>query len=128
MRKIYLTIRLLAVSMLCVLITSCSKEPVPDNSMISVEKTELVFSQKGESKEFDILYPNEWSIEAEGLEFYYGINMANIKDFTIQPISGKGNTKVVVELKNKVTESYSVDLKIAGKNNHVTIKLNALTK
>lgn len=124
----YFVIGLLAVSALCVLIASCSKEPAPDNSIISVENTELVFSQKNESKEFNISYPGEWSIVAEGLDIYYGVNAANIKDFTIHPISGEGNTKVVVELKAEVTESYSVDLKITGKNNHVIVKLNTVIK
>jgi hypothetical protein len=129
MKTMYLLIGILTVLMLCIFITSCGKEhDEPDNSIISVEETELTFSQISESKDFNISSPGEWYIDAEGLEVYLGVDAASIKNFIIYPISGKGNTKITVELKNEITEDYSIDLKIIGKNNQVVVKLKALAE
>jgi hypothetical protein len=69
---------------------------------------------------------DEWHLEAEGLERYFGGNMADVKDFTVDPASGKGKTNVVITLRNELTGSYATDLKVVGKNNQVTVKLNAV--
>lgn len=68
---------------------------------------------------------DEWHLEADGLSVYYGPNMADVKDFTVTPISGKENIKVSVTLRNELTESYVVDLKVVGKSNQVIVKLKA---
>jgi hypothetical protein len=68
---------------------------------------------------------DEWHLEADGLEHYFGPNMADVRDFTVEPASGKGKTKVSVTLNNELTENYVVDLKVVGKNNQAVVKLNA---
>ena len=119
--KIFVFGRILVVSMLCVLIAACD-----ESNPVSVDKTELSFSQVNESKEFLVSCPGEWYLDAAGLEMYYGPNMANLRDFRIYPTSGTGNTMITVELINEIVETYSVDLKVIGKNNQALVKLKTL--
>ena len=125
----YLLIGISVGLILCVFTTSCGEDHKElDNNMMRVEKTELTFSQIPESKEFNISYPDEWYIEAEGLERYYGIDIASLRDFIIYPTSGKGNAKITIELKNEITENYSIDLKVIGKDTQAVVKIKALTE
>ncbi|MDR2287133.1 MAG: hypothetical protein LBE04_06630 [Prevotellaceae bacterium] len=123
---------LLAGLMLTILLcfaSSCSKDEdsTQVNEVLEVDQSELTFTQTGESKEFTVLYAGEWYFEATGLEGYYGLDKADVKDFTIEPASGKGNTKVTVTLKNDLTESYDVALKVVTANNQLIVKLKAVT-
>jgi hypothetical protein len=93
---------------------------------INVEQPELTFTQNGESKKFSVIYTGKWRLEATGLERYYGPDKADVRDFTVEPVSGKGNTQVTVTLKNDLTESYDVALKVVTENSHLTIKLKAV--
>jgi hypothetical protein len=68
---------------------------------------------------------DEWHLEAEGLSVYYGVNMADVRDFTIAPVSGKGNIKVTVTLKAEQIENYVVDLKVISGNDTAIVKLKA---
>ena len=123
----YLLKVLTIITSVCLFIVSCSKND-DINKHLSVDISELDFSQE-EEKFFNILINDseEWYFEANDLERYYGVNMANVKDFTIEPTWGKGKSKVSVKLRNKIYESYFVDLKIkiVGKNNHINVKLKA---
>ncbi|MDR1603155.1 MAG: hypothetical protein LBS42_12120, partial [Tannerella sp.] len=85
----YLAGGLAIIAVVCFLPASCSK-----NEELSVDKTELTFTQKDENKEFTVSCNgmDEWHLEAEGLERYFGGNMADVKDFTVDPASGKGKT------------------------------------
>jgi hypothetical protein len=104
------------------LLVSCNK--IVDEKL-SIDKTELTFTQKDERKEFLVSCEGEeeWRFEAEGLERYFGGNMADVRDFTVEPVSGKGKTRVFVTLRNEPVGSYTIDLKAIGKNNQVIIKL-----
>lgn len=119
-------------AVVCFLLTGCDNreniEQISDEK-VSVDKTELVFTEKDESIGFNILCDEtaEWHLEADGLSVYYGPNMADIKDFTVEPVSGKGNIKVSVTLRNELTESYEVDLRVVGKNSQAAVKLRANT-
>jgi hypothetical protein len=129
MKKIYyLAVGLMFIVILCFVVISCSKDKDTErvDEKIDVDQSELTFTQKGESKDFNVFCTNEWHFEATGLEGYYGPNMADVKDFTIEPASGTGNTKVTVTLKNDLTESYDVPLKIVTENNHIILKLKAV--
>jgi hypothetical protein len=105
---------------------SCNKKEVEEKETLSVDRTELILMQKDESADFNISSSGEWHIDAEGLEGYYGPNMGDVKDFTIAPVTGNGNTKVSVTLKNEVTESYDIDITITGKKEQLTVKLKAV--
>jgi hypothetical protein len=127
MKQMYYLIGGIAViAIVCFLCSSCSKdegvEKITDDK-VSVDKTELNFSQKDENQVFSLFCMDEWHLEAEGLSVYYGPNMADVRDFTIAPISGKGNIKVTVTLNAEQTESYVVDLKVVGKNSQAIVKL-----
>ncbi|MDR3266413.1 MAG: hypothetical protein LBT24_02460 [Tannerella sp.] len=130
-QKYYLLGGLLLVTVICLLLAGCEKkeevEKVSDDEKMSVDKTELTFTQKGENKEFNVSCDGteEWHLEADGLERYIGPNMADVKDFTIEPVSGMGKTKVSVTLNSELTGSYVVDLKVVGKNNQEVVKLKA---
>ncbi|MDR2384967.1 MAG: hypothetical protein LBD80_04815, partial [Tannerella sp.] len=128
MKKInYLTRGLMLITILSFVLISCNKEEdVEQLEEINVDQSELTFTQNGESKEFTVLYTGEWYFEATGLEGYYGPNEATVKDFTIAPASGKGNTKATVTLKNDLTENYDVDLKVVTANDTLIIKLKAV--
>jgi hypothetical protein len=116
---------LLVIGIFSVVFTSCDKEDKPEDIKIGVDETELSFTQKEEIKEFNISYPDEWHLEAEGLELYICPDMADVKDFTVAPVWGKGNAKVSVTLRNEITESYAIDLKVVGGNDTVVVKLKA---
>ncbi|MDR1168078.1 MAG: hypothetical protein LBK53_04195 [Heliobacteriaceae bacterium] len=105
---------------------SCNKKEVEEKEPLSVDRTELILMQKDGSADFNISSSGEWHIDAEGLEGYYGPNMGDVKDFTIAPVTGNGNTKVSVTLKNEVTESYDIDITITGKKEQLTVKLKAV--
>jgi hypothetical protein len=116
------------IAVVCFLLTSCDKNENVEqmtNDKVSVDKTELAFTQKDENKVFNLSCMDEWHLEADGLSVYYGTNMADVKDFTIEPVAGKGNIKITVTLKNELTESYIADLKVVGKSNQVIVKLKA---
>ena len=107
----------------CLLLAGCEKKD--DADKVRVDSSELTFSHK-ESREFNISCTDEWHIEADGLDRYYGGNMADVRDFTIEPASGMGTTKVTITLRDEPAENYDVVLKIIGKNNQATLKLIAL--
>jgi hypothetical protein len=126
----YLTGGLVVVTVVCFLLVSCNKNEdieKADDEKLSVDKTELSFMQKDESKNFYVSIDDtkEWYLEADGLERYFGPNMADVRDFTIEPVSGKGKTEISVTLRNEPAESYIVDLKIVETNNQVIVKLRA---
>lgn len=127
----YLAGGIAVIAIVCFLCSSCSKnediEKISDDK-VSVDKTDLVFSQKDESQLFNLFCLDEWHLEAEELNVYYGSNMADVRDFTITPISGKGNIKVSITLKAEPSENYVVDLKVVGKNNQVLVKLKAVAE
>jgi hypothetical protein len=108
--------------------TGCSKGEDSErvDEIINVDQSELTFTQKGEIKELSVSCTGEWHFEATGLEGYYGSDMADVKDFNLNPASGKGNTKVTVTLKNDLTESYDIALKVVTKSNHIIVKLKAV--
>ncbi|MDR1169475.1 MAG: hypothetical protein LBK97_01410 [Prevotellaceae bacterium] len=122
----YLFGKILSVATLFFFFTSCNKKEIEEKETLSVDKTELIFMQKDESTDFNISSSGEWHIDAEGLEGYYGTNMGDVKDFTIAPVTGNGNTKISVTLKNEVPESYDIDLTITGKKEQLTVKLKAI--
>jgi hypothetical protein len=130
MKKIhYLSGGLMVVAILCFLLVSCKKEEDSKKikvEEISVDQSDFTFTQKDENREFTVSCAGEWHFEATGWEGYYGPNMADVKDFNIEPASGKGNTKVKVILKNELTESYDVALKVVTENNQVIVKLKAI--
>lgn len=122
MKEVYYILGgLLVVTIATFLLMGCDKK-----EEASVDKIELIFTQKEESKEFNISCTGEWHIEADGMEPYLGPNMADVKDFTFAPISGKGNAKVSVTLNNEIIESYDIELKIVGESNQVVVKLKAV--
>ena len=131
MKQIYYSIgRLVVFTVVCFFLSvSCNKNENSEEKL-RVDKTELAFIQKDESKNFYIFINDteEWHLEADGLEHYIGPNMADVRDFTIEPVSGKGKTKISVTLKNEPAESSIADLKVVGKNNHVIVKLRANAK
>lgn len=118
------------IAVVCFLLTGCDKqeniEQITDDK-VSVDKMELTFTQKDENKVFSLFCTDEWHLEADGLSAYYGPNMADLKDFTVEPVSEKGNIKVTVTLKAEPTESYTVDLNVVGKSNQAVVKLRANT-
>ncbi|MDR0681866.1 MAG: hypothetical protein LBG15_08490 [Dysgonamonadaceae bacterium] len=123
----YIAGGLMLMAILSFALVSCNKEKTVEKlEEISVDQSELTFTQKDESKELNVSYTGEWHFEATGLEGYYGPNKADVKDFTIEPASGKENTKVTVTLKNDLTESYDVDLKVVTESSSVTVKLKAV--
>jgi hypothetical protein len=123
----YLTGGLMLITVLSFVLVSCNKKKdIEKLEEISVDQSELTFTQKDESKDLNVLYTGEWHFEATGLEGYYGPNKADVKDFTIEPASGKGNTKVTVTLKNDLTESYDVALKVVTESSNITVKLKAV--
>ncbi|MDR0734001.1 MAG: hypothetical protein LBF08_08115 [Dysgonamonadaceae bacterium] len=126
----YLLGGLTIVAVLCFLPVSCDKKEDIRDDNISADKTELIFSETdNENKEFNISCDGEWHLEADELSLYYGVNMASIRDFTIEPVFGKGNTKMTVALKDErpeITENYEVDLKVVGGSNQVVVKLKAV--
>jgi hypothetical protein len=128
MKSHYLSGGLIIIAILCFIPVGCKDEDTEKTKVeeISVDQSDLTFSQKGESSEFTVSCIGEWRFEATGLEGYYGPNIADVKDFTIEPASGKGNTKVKVTLKNELTESYDVALKVVTENNQVIVKLKAI--
>jgi hypothetical protein len=95
------------------LLASCNKnediEKVSSKE-ISIDKTELIFTQKDESKELMIFCDDaeEWHLEAEGLERYIGPNGASAKDFTFAPAWGKGSSKLSIAMTNNLTEGYEI--------------------
>jgi hypothetical protein len=93
---------------------------------VSVDKTELTFTQKDESKELKISCESKWYLEADGIEYYYGSNMADFKDFIITPASGEGKTQITITLNNEPSASYNADLKIVEGDNHVIVKLKVV--
>jgi hypothetical protein len=118
--------RLATLFTLCLLSVRCSKqEPIVIVEEVKVNRDELTFTQKGDVGEFFVSYSGEWSVQAEGLEVYYGVNMASVRDFTIEPASGKGNGNVRVSLNHDLTESYEVVLTVVGKDSQATVTLRA---
>jgi hypothetical protein len=128
MKRIYYLLGglMFIVTLCCVIGCSKDKDSERVDEIINVDQSELTFTQKGESKDFSISCTSEWHFEATGLEGYYGPNMADVKDFTLEPASGKGTTKVTVTLKNELTESYDVALKVVTANNNIIVKLKAV--
>jgi hypothetical protein len=128
MKKLYCLLGGLMFIVVSCFVTGCSKDEDSKrvDEVIDVDQSELTFTQKGESKEFSISCTGEWHFEATGLEGYYGPNMADVKDFNLNPASGDGNTTVTVTLKNDLTENYDVALKIVTESNHIIIKLKAV--
>jgi hypothetical protein len=126
MKVMYLFGKLLSFVVLFFCLTSCKDKKEVEKETISVDKVELIFKQKGENANFNILSNGEWHIDAEGLEGYYGPNMGDVKDFTIAPVTGKGNTQISVTLNNEVTENYDIDLTVAGKDKQIIVKLKVV--
>jgi hypothetical protein len=119
----------LFMTLLCFILVGCKKDEDSEKikiDEINIDQSELTFTQKNESGDFTVSCTGEWHVEATGLEGYFGLNIAGVKDFTIDPASGKGNTKVTVTLENELTESYDVPLKVITENNQVIIKLKAI--
>jgi hypothetical protein len=126
---IHLAEKLMFISILSFIPAGCNQEKVVEQlEEISVDQSELTFTQNGESKEFSVIYTGEWHFEATGLERYYGSNKADVKDFTVEPVSGKGKTQVTVTLKNNPTENYDIALKIVTENRYRTVKLKAVAE
>lgn len=129
----YLIGGITVIAIVCFLCSSCSKdegvEKITDDK-VSVDKTELTFSQKDESKELMLSCDGvfEWHLEAEGLERHIGPNGASVRDFTLVPAWGTGSTKVSVTMINSLSENYEVTLYVVGnKDNQKTpIKLKAI--
>jgi len=117
----------------CFLLASCNKnediEKVSDKE-IRVDKTELTFTQKDETKELMISCNDaeEWHLETEGLERYIGPNGASAKDFTFVPAWGKGSTKLSITMTNNLSESYEIILYVVRNddNQKTTVRLNAV--
>jgi hypothetical protein len=107
------------ITVLSFVLVSCNEE-------ISADQSGLTFTQKDESKDFNVLYTGEWHFEATGLEGYYSPNKADIKDFTVELVSGKGNTRVTITLRNDLNENYNVALKVLADNNHAIVTLNTV--
>ncbi|MDR2690754.1 MAG: hypothetical protein LBB73_00380 [Dysgonamonadaceae bacterium] len=133
MKQMYCLARGIAViAVVYFLPASCDKKEDFSKKEISIDRTELTFSKEdSENKEFNVSCDGEWHIEADSLSMYYGVNMANVRDFTITPVSGKGNATVTVSLKNErpeITESYTVELNIIGKDSQTTLTLKAVAK
>ncbi|MDR2286278.1 MAG: hypothetical protein LBE04_02200 [Prevotellaceae bacterium] len=132
MKKIHYLLSggLMIMIVLCFILTACSKKDGDPEKVkvdeIEIDQSELTFIQKGESRDFTVSYTGEWHLEATGLEEYYGPNIASVKDFTVEPASGKGNTKVTVTLTNELTENYNVALKVVAENSQVIVKLKAI--
>lgn len=113
------------VALILMLFVCCGNKSESEIEELKVLQTELTYTEKGDSKEFTISYSDEWHMEADGLEGYLGPNRSKVGDFIISPTYGKGNAKITIELSEEITESYSVDLYVVGKNNQVTVKLKA---
>lgn len=111
------------ISLLICCNSNTETEIEPEIVELTVDKTELNYTDKNESQEFNISYPKEWRMEADDLDNYLGANAASVKNFIISPAYGKGNKKITVTLSGEVAESYSVDLKIVGENDTKTVKL-----
>jgi hypothetical protein len=82
MKKInYLALGLMFTVILCFAV-GCSKDKDSKrvDDVIDIDQSELTFTQKGESRDFNISRTSEWHFEATGLEGYYGPNMADVKD------------------------------------------------
>jgi hypothetical protein len=134
MKQMYCLLGVLAIIVvMCSLFASCNKnediEKVSDKE-ISVDKTELTFTEKDESKELMIFCDDaeEWHLEAEGLERYIGPNGASVKDFTIVPAWGKGSSKLSITIINKLSESYEITLYVVrnGDNQKTTVRLKSV--
>jgi hypothetical protein len=128
-RKYYLLSGLMVAAVLCFVLAGCSKkDEVKKIDEVTVDQTNLTFTQKGDSGEFNVACTEEWHLDAVGLEVLLGPDIATIKDFSIGPVGGKGNAKITVTLDNDLTESYDVALKIVGKDNTVIVKLKAIAE
>lgn len=129
----YLLGGLAIITVVCFLLASCNKneeiEKVSDKE-ISVDKTELTFTQKDESKELMIFCDDakEWHLEAEGLERYIGPNGASVKDFTFVPAWGKGSSKLSITMTNNLSENYEIILNVVRNedNQKTTVRLKAV--
>jgi hypothetical protein len=122
---------LVIITVVCFLMTGCDKNEKGSDKDISVDKAELTFTQKDESKELMIFCDDteEWHLEAEGLERYIGPNGASVKDFSFVPAWGKGNSKLSITVTNNLSENYEIILYIVRNedNQKAAVKLKAVT-
>lgn len=118
--KLFSLLFLLWVSILL----SCSKEEKPQ--VLDVNKAELQFPTGASTREFNITTSGDWLIEANGLEFLYGGNMGRADWYTVEPLGGKGDTKVAVTSKEETAgNTATLKIKYDGKEKTVVLKQDA---
>ncbi|MDR3128969.1 MAG: hypothetical protein LBU03_01785 [Tannerellaceae bacterium] len=117
---------IVAVVLIGLIFISCEKGEKIKSGEISVDKTEMTFTQEKESQEFNISCIGKWALRNEELDHYLGPNMAKLHDFIISPVSGRGNTTVTVTLKRMPSESYEMEMEIVGGDSPVIVKLKTI--
>lgn len=116
----------LLLASLLLICLSCSKEA----QTLNLDKTRLIFGVGVDEQEFNISTEGKWKIEAEGLSPYYGANKGDADWYSVTPISGEGNTKVVVTSKEETAgNSATLVIKYDGQEKRVSlVQQNALEK
>ena len=103
--------------------TEINAEKVDDTI---VTPSGFTFFQKGQSVDFSISCAGAWRLEEvidpNGTSVPI---VTDVRDFTVAPVSGNGNAKVTITLKNDLTENYDFPLKVVTATGQVIIKLKA---
>lgn len=110
-----------------ILIMSCSKEEKPQ--VLDVNKTELQFPAGTAAREFTITTDGEWLIEADGLDLLLGVNMGSADWYIVEPVGGKGVTKVTITSKEGTAgNTATLKIKYDDKQKTVVLKQDAATE
>lgn len=106
---------------------SCSKEEKPQ--VLDVNKAELQFPAGTATREFTITTTGDWLIEANGLEPVFGGNMGHADWYTVEPLRGKGDSKVTVTSKEETAgNTATLKIKYDEKEKTVVLKQDAPTE
>ena len=85
------------IAVVCFLLTGCDKqeniEQITDDK-VSVDKMELTFTQKDESKTFSLFCQGEWHLEADGLSAYSARIWLTSKTSLLSLFLEKGTSKL----------------------------------
>lgn len=106
-------------SIFCLFI-SCSND---EEYNIGVDKTSIVLTDTQSRQELNVFSAGEWGIEAEGLERYLGVPVAQTDWYVIDKVYGNGYTKIVFELKEDVKTEKETVIKVVGNYNTQTVIL-----
>lgn len=101
-------------------LSSCSKEDKPQ--ILDVDKAELRFAVGADTLTFNITSDGDWGVEANGMQYGFGINKGFADWYSVEPAGGTGNETVTV-ISKEGTAGNKATLKIKYDSKQKTVEL-----